>query len=267
MLETNSSFGSTSSSVSSSRLPPMKSSGEDNTSSSQAKFAPIESLTSGNPAVTPVSPHELPTSPHVLETRSSSNLYEPPLNKPVPVSGYQPFLNQAQQQQQQPIYVVYTGQPPFMTGNAPMTLPAYQHMNQIHYQLPPQTYPVYYRPVEQYNSRYVQAPPVRHNNTAALNTHQVDSSVARTSSPLAPEFSSQVYLPPKPVDSSSSVQTSSEAAVSTTCKEDFSYNADLDDDTARAQIYKSQPPAPIVPSELQTMMLTEALGQLNTHNG
>ncbi|KAJ0243622.1 Octicosapeptide/Phox/Bem1p family protein [Hirschfeldia incana] len=266
MLETNSSFGSTSSSVSSSRLPLMKSTGEDNnTSNSQAKFAPIESLTSGNPAVTPISPHELPTSPHVLETKSSSNQYEPSLNKPVPVSGYPPFLNQAQQQQQ-PIYVVYTGQAPFMTGNAPMTLPAYQHMNQIHYQLPPQTYPVYYRPVEQYNSRYVQAPPVRH-NTAALNIHQVDSPVARTSSPLAPEFSSQVYLPPKPVDSSSSVQASGEAAVTTTCKDDFSYNADLDDDTARAQIYKSQPPAPIVSSELQTMMLTEALGQLNTHNG
>ena len=45
MLETNSSFGSTSSSVSSSKLPPMKSTGEDNTSNSQVKFAPIESLT------------------------------------------------------------------------------------------------------------------------------------------------------------------------------------------------------------------------------
>ncbi|KAG2300383.1 hypothetical protein Bca4012_011974 [Brassica carinata] len=265
MLETNSSFGSTSSSVSSSKLPPMKSTGEDNTSSSQVKFAPIESLTSGNPAVTPISSHELPTSPHVLETKLSSNLYEPNLNKPVPVSGYPPFLNQAQQQQQQqPIYVVYTGQPPYMTGNSPMTLPAYHHMNQIQYQLPPQQYPVYY-PVEQYNPRYVQGPPpVRHNT--ALNTHQVDSPVARSSSPLAPEFSSQVYPPPKPLDSSS-VQTSSEAAVSTTCKDDFIYNTDLDDDTARAQIYKSQPPAPIVSSELQTMMLTEALGQLSTHKG
>lgn len=223
-------------------------------------------INSGNPAVTPISSHELPTSPHVLETKSSSNLYEPNLNKPVPVSGYPPFLNQApqQQQQQQPIYVVYAGQPPYMTGNSPMT---YQHMNQIHYQLPPQQYPVYYSPVEQYNPRYVQAPPpVRHNT--ALNTHhQVGSPVARTSSPLPPEFSSQVYLPPKPVVDSSSVQASSEAAVSTTCKDDFRYNADLDDDTARAQIYKSQPPAPIVSSELQTMMLTEALGQLNTHNG
>ncbi|KAF8064760.1 hypothetical protein N665_1169s0018 [Sinapis alba] len=258
MLETNSSFGSTSSSVSSSKLPPMKSNGEDNSSNSQVKFAPIESLTSGNIAVTPISSHELPTSPHVLETKLSS---EPDLNRPVPVSGYPPFLNQAQQQQH--IYVVYTGQPPYMTGNSPMTLPAYQHMNQIHYQLPPQQYPVYY-PAEQYNSRYVQAPPVRHNT--GLNTHQVDSPVARTSSPLAPEFSSQVYLPPKPVDSSSA-QTSSEAAVSTTSKDDFIYNTDLDDDTARAQIYKSQPPAPIVSSELQTMMLTEALGQLSTHKG
>ncbi|CAH8387711.1 unnamed protein product [Eruca vesicaria subsp. sativa] len=266
MLETNSSFGSTSSSVSSSKLPPMKSTGEDNMSNSQVKFAPIESLSSGNTTVAPISSHELPTSPHVIETKSSSNLYQPDLNKPVPVSGFPPFLNQAQQQQQQqqPIYVVYTGQPPYMTGNAPMTLPAYHHMNHIQYQLPPQPYPVYY-PVEQYNSRYVQAPPVRHNNS--LNTHQVESPVARTSSPLAPEFASQVYLPPKPVDSSSSVQTSSEAAVSTTCKDDFIYNTDLDDDTARAQIYKSQPPAPIVSSELQTIMLTEALGQLSTHKG
>ncbi|CAN7067983.1 hypothetical protein IGI04_041345 [Brassica rapa subsp. trilocularis] len=263
MLETNSSFGSTSSSVSSSKLPPMKSTGEDNTSNSQVKFAPIESLTSGNTAATPISSHELPTSPHVLETKLSPNMYEPDLNKPVAVSGYPQFLNQAQQQQQQPIYVVYTGQPPYMTGNSPMPLPAYQHMNPIHYQLQPQPYPVYY-PVEQYNSRYVQAPPVRHNT--ALNTHHVESPVARTSSPLAPEFSSQVYLPPKPVDSSS-VQTSSEAGVSTTCKDDFIYNTDLDDDTARAQLYKSQPPAPIVSSELQTMMLTEALGQLNTHKG
>lgn len=44
MLETNSSFGSTSSSVSSSNLPPMKSTGEDNTTNSQVKFAPIESV-------------------------------------------------------------------------------------------------------------------------------------------------------------------------------------------------------------------------------
>lgn len=44
MLETNSSFGSTSSSVSSSNLPPMKSTGEDNTSNSQVKFAPVESI-------------------------------------------------------------------------------------------------------------------------------------------------------------------------------------------------------------------------------
>lgn len=219
-------------------------------------------INSDNTAVTPISSHELPTHPHVLENKVYSNVYEAELNKPVPipVSGNPQFLNQAQQQQ---IQVIYTGQP-YITGNSPMTLPAttYHHTNHIHYQLPPQPYPIYYIPVEQYSSRHVQAPPVKSNTV--LNIHQVDSPVVRTSSPLAPEFSSQVYPPPKPVDSS--VQTSSEAALSPTCRDDFIYNTDFDDDTARAQIYKSQPPAPIVPSQFQTMMLTEALGQLHTHN-
>ncbi|KFK25850.1 hypothetical protein AALP_AA8G170600 [Arabis alpina] len=257
MLETNSSFGSTSSSVSSSNLPPMKSSGEDNTAKS--------TVASDNTAVTPISSHELPTHPHVLENKVYSNLYEAEPNRPVPipVSGYSPFLNQAQAAQQQHIQVIYTGQP-YITGNSPMTMPAttYHHPNHIHYQLPPQPYPIYYIPVEQYSSRYGQAPPVQPNTV--LNTQQVDSPVVRTSSPLASELSSHVYPPPKPVESS--VQTSSEAALSTNSRDDFIYNTDLDDDTARAQIYKSQPPAPIAPSQYQTMMLTEALGQLHTHN-
>ncbi|CAE6104194.1 unnamed protein product [Arabidopsis arenosa] len=264
MLDTNSSFGSTSSSVSSSNLPPMKSTGEDKTTNSQVKFAPIESVTSNNnTAVTPISSHELPSQAHAFENKPFSNVYEAELNRPVPVpiSGYPPFMNQAQQQH---IQVIYTGQP-YITGNSPMTLPptAYHHTNHIHYQLPPQPYPIYYIPVEQYSSRHVQAPPVKPGTV--LNSHQVDSQVVRTSSPLAPEFSSQVYPPSNPVDSS--VQTSSEATLSTTCRDVFIYNTDDDDnnDMARAQIYKSQPPAPTLPSQYQTIMLTEAFSQLHTH--
>ncbi|EOA20509.1 hypothetical protein CARUB_v10000823mg [Capsella rubella] len=263
MLDTNSSFGSTSSSVSSSNLPPIKSTGEDNSVNSQVKFAPVESVTSYNSAVTPISSHELPTHSHVLENKLSSNFYENGLNRhvPIPVSGYPPFMNQAQQQQ---IQVIYTGNP-YITGNSPMALPAtaYHHTNHTHYQFPPQPYPIYYIPVEQYSSRHVQAPPVK--SGTVLNSHQVDSSVVRTSSPLAPELSSQVHPPAKPVDSS--VQTSSEAAPSTTSRDSFVYNTNVDDnDIARAQIYKSQPPAPKVPSQCQTKILTEALGQLHTHN-
>ncbi|KAL1205824.1 Protein PAL OF QUIRKY [Cardamine amara subsp. amara] len=265
MLETSSPFGSTSSSVSSSNLPPLKSTGEDSMANSQVKFAPIESVTSDNTVLTPISSHQLPLiRPHVFENKASSHLYEAELNRPVPipVSVYPPFMNQAQQQH---IQVIYTGQP-YITGNTPMTLPAtayqYHHTNPIHYQFPPQPYPVYYIPVEQYSLRHVQAPPAKPGTV--INTHQVDSPVIRTSSPLAPELSSQVYSPPKPVDSSE--QISSEAALSTTCGDAFICNTDLDDDTARAQIYKTQPPAPAVPSEYQTRMLTEALGQLHTHN-
>ncbi|KAJ4908306.1 Octicosapeptide/Phox/Bem1p family protein [Raphanus sativus] len=250
MLETNSAFGSSSSSVSSSNLPPVKSSGEDNTLASQVKFVPVESVSSrDNIAVTQISSHELPTRPHVLE-----------LNKPVPVpmSGYPPFLNQAQQQH---THVVYTGQPPHITGTSPMTLPptTYHHTNHVHYQPLPQPYPIYYNPVDQYSSRQVQAPPVQH--STVLNTHQVDSPMV----PLAP----QIYPPPKPVDSL--VQTSNDQAAfsSTTCRDDLIYNIDhLDDDTACALIYKTQPPAPIIPSQFQNMMLPEAFGKLRTqHNG
>lgn len=209
-------------------------------------------------AVTQISSHEPPTRPHVLENKLSSNMYEAELNKPVPVqvpvTGYPPYLNQAQQQH---THVVYTGQP-YITGTAPMTLPAttYHQTNHLQYQLPPQPYPIYYSPVDQYSSRHVQAPPVKHKNV--LNTHQVDFPMVRTSSPLAPEL----YPPPKPVDPS--VQTSSEAVL----RDDHIYNIDhLDDDTVCAQIYKTQPPAPIIPSQLQTMMLTEALGKLRIHNG
>ncbi|AED92262.1 putative protein [Arabidopsis thaliana] len=248
MLETNSSFGSTSSSVSSSNLPPIKSSGEDNIANSQVKFAPIESVTSNdNSAVTPIPSHELPSHSHAFENKPSSNLYVAELNRPVPVpiSGYPPFMNQAQQQH---IQVIYTGQP-YITGNSPMTLPAtaYHHTNHVYYQRPPQPYPIYYIPVEQYSSRHVQALPVK--PSTVLNYHQVDSPVVRTSSPLAPEFSSQVYPLSKPVDSS--VQTSSEATLNTTSRDAFIYNTDVDDDNdiAHAQIYKSQPPAPTLPSQ------------------
>ncbi|KAF8081068.1 hypothetical protein N665_0908s0024 [Sinapis alba] len=252
MLETNSAFGSSSSSVSSGNLPPVKSSGEDNTSTSQFKFVPIESTTRDNTAVTQISSHELPTRPHhVME-----------LNKPVPVpvQGYPPFLNQTQQQQH--THVVYTaGQPPHITGTSPMTLPptTYHHPNHVHYQLPPQPYPIYYTPaVDQYSSRHVQAPPVKH-GTVLNNTHQVDSPMVTQPPHLS---SHHVYPPPKPVDSL--VQTSSDQAA---VRDDLIYNVDLDDDTACAQIYKTQPPGPIIPSQLQTMMLTEALGKLRIHNG
>ncbi|KAL0843163.1 hypothetical protein Bca101_016408 [Brassica carinata] len=217
------------------------------------------SSSSDNTAVTQISSHELPTRPHVLE------LSKP---VPVPVPGYPPFINQAQQQH---THVVYTGHPPHITGTSPMTLPpphitgtspmtlpptAYHHANHVHYQLPPQPYPIYYSPVDQYSSRHVQAPHVKQHG-AVLNTHQVDSPMV----PLAPHLSPHVYPPPKPVDSL--VQTSNEAAV----RDDLIYNVDLDDDTACAQIYKTQPPGPITPSQLQTMMLTEALGKLRIHNG
>ncbi|KAL0709583.1 hypothetical protein Bca4012_016561 [Brassica carinata] len=284
MVETNSAFGSSSSSVSSSNLPPVKGSGEDNTLTSQVKFVPVESVTRyyifllslsvlrllcclgnaicltgpehipriDNTAVTQISSHELPTRPHVLE------LSKP---VPVPVPGYPPFINQAHQQQH--THVVYTGHPPHITGTSPMTLPpphitgtspmtlpptTYHHTNHVHYQPMPQPYPIYYSPVDQYNSRHVQAPHVKQHGTV-LNTHQVDSTMV----PLAPQLSPHVYPPPKPVDSL--VQTSNEAAV----RDDLIYNVDLDDDTACAQIYKTQPPGPITPSQLQTMMLTEAL--------
>ncbi|CAN6806071.1 unnamed protein product [Brassica oleracea] len=296
--ETSSNLGSTSSSASSSNLPPVKRSGEG---ISQVKYSPVESVTReeeaspliafSSSAVPQNSSHELPTRPHVLENKLSSNMYEAELNKPVPVqvpvTGYPPYLNQAQQQH---THVVYTGQP-YITGTAPMTLPAttYHQTNHLQYQLPPQPYPIYYSPVDQYSSRHVQAPPVKHNNV--LNTHQVDFPMAHTSIPVAPEFSSHVYPPPpkpvlnthqvdfpmvrtssplapelypppKPVDPS--VQTSSEAVL----RDDHIYNIDhLDDDTVCAQIYKTQPPAPIIPSQLQTMMLTEALGKLRIHNG
>nr|VDC78872.1 unnamed protein product [Brassica rapa] len=253
--ETSSNLGSTSSSASS--------------SISQVKYSPVESVTSpliafSSSAITQISSHELPTRPHVLENKLSSNMYEAELNKPVPVqvpvSGYPPYLNQSQQQH---THVVYTGQP-YITGTSPITLPAttYPHTNHLQYQLPPQPYPIYYSPVDQYSSRHVQAPPVKHNNV--LNTHQVDFPMVRTSSPLATEFplAPELYPPPKPVDSS--VQTSSEAVL----RDDHIYNIDhLDDDTVCAQIYKTQPPAPIIPSQLQTMMLTEALGKLRIHNG
>ncbi|CAN8236233.1 unnamed protein product [Cochlearia groenlandica] len=239
MLETNSSFGSTSSSASSSNVPPIKStSGED----SQVKFAPIESVTRyDNTSLAPISSHELPTSPQIVENKLPSNSYEAKLNKPVPIQfyGYQPVLNQAQQQQH--IQVIYT-------GNSPTTFPAtpYHHTNHIQYQYLPQPYPVCYIPLEQYSSRHVpsQAPHV--NPGTVLQTHQSVSPVVRTNSPLlAPELASQVSLPDKPDDET--VQTSSEAYI---------YNTDIDDDAARARIYKSQPPTPVplIPSQYQTMM-------------
>ncbi|XP_010549908.1 PREDICTED: uncharacterized protein LOC104820938 [Tarenaya hassleriana] len=282
VLETNSSFGSTSSSVSLTNLPPIKSSGEDNMANVQVKFAPTEAVTSENCLVTPTphvqtgSSHELPTRPPpVLENKGYSNLYETgllshpgvsqvnkpfPVPVPVPVPGYQPapLPNQAHHQH---IQYIYPGQhygvqnppgilpyTPYYTAYHPLPHPT----NHVQFQPPPPSYPVYYIPTEQRNqphtSHWMETPVISTNQPPA----KPESPVVRCNSPLIPELASPIY--PTSQSADTMTQIPNEA------------HNDLEEDTARAQIYKSQPPAPILPSQYQPVMVTEAFAQLRTGN-
>ncbi|KAL9427680.1 hypothetical protein AB3S75_029795 [Citrus x aurantiifolia] len=323
MLETTSSFGSSSSSVSFSNLPPIMASGDENVSALQenrTKLPSADSTASDISSVASAISHRQtgcyqdPTV-HVtaLENKSSLNPFESPditasevrTHKVVQVSGY-PLSSQLDQLQRQQVQFVPmdthfvhqnpAGAFPTVPYYPVYNTPPHQPQPQPHY-LPNQAYPVYLVPVGQsqiYDSStqygckdslpvVTGRPPLHPNST--LISSQVTYKEA-TPAPPIPEFVSQAYRTTPVANSLVHVAYNENKQQNMTVpqmrnqpqlfgvapRESANYGNEHDDDSVRAQIYKSQPPPPTLPSQYQTMMqattvlLSEASAQLHMDN-
>ncbi|KAJ9147318.1 hypothetical protein P3X46_029492 [Hevea brasiliensis] len=297
VLETNSSFGSTSSSVSLSNLP-AKGQVEDHGAGSldnKVKLSTSESFASGNSVATAVShPQTLTYQDPVASVPATENtnsftplesvskILDPSTGvetqKVVHVSGF-PLSLQFDKPQ---VQFVHTPAPHYLPQNPPGMMPisSYYLMSspvpqqQMYYQTN-QPHPIYVVPVGYPYSFPMQSglinpatvcsdhPPTH--PYPSLNPTQVAYKVAAASP--APELASQVY---RMVPTSSSLvnvphnenhkqaeglpQINLQAqSMGTASIETTNYSNELDDDPARSQIYKSQPPPPTLPSRHQTM--------------
>ncbi|GLU10752.1 hypothetical protein SLE2022_275370 [Rubroshorea leprosula] len=299
VLETSSSFGSTSSTVSFSNLPPVKGPGEENglqfqdckpklplpesiasdgISNATSYMSCAQTGTSHQDSVVPIA---------AMEIQFSGYAANPQLNLP----------------QQQNVQIVHAGShygPQNPTGVLPMTsyIPVYHpviQQQQSHYQSN-QPCPLYYLPVpqtQQYNypvqcglvhSSFASAQPQMHSNASGIPPQLVLREVGVTPPPV-PELTSQAHrnvptanqivhvsysmTEQDPIPPQIHHQPQSFAVAS---GESTNYNNEPDDDPARILIYKSQPPPPTSPSHYQTMnkaptaLLCEPLAQLHTND-
>lgn len=221
-------------------------------------------------------------------------------HKTVQVSGY-PLSSPLDQLQQQQVQFFHMGahfssQNPASVFPVASYYPMYNtplHQQQLQY-LPSQPYPVYVVPVGQtqtYNSSaqygskdtlpVVSGRPPLHPNSMIIPSQVAYKDV--TPGPPIPEFISQVYRATPVANSLIHVpynenkqhnvavppMHSQPPVIGVASRETANYSNEHDDDPVRAQIYKSQPPPPTLPSQYQTMtkattvLLSEALSQLH----
>lgn len=246
-----------------------------------------------------------------LENKVSLNPFESPdisasevqTHKTVQVSGYS-LSSQLDQQQRQQVQFVPMGTH-FVHQNPASVFPVASyypvcntplHQPQLQY-LPNQAYPIYlvpvgqsqlYDPSGQYGCKdslpvVTGRPPLHPNST--LISSQVTYKEA-TPAPPIPELVSQAYRTTQVANSLVRVAYNDNKQQNVTVpqmhnqpqligvapRETANYGNEHDDDSVRAQIYKSQPPPPMLPSQYQTMtqattvLLSEALAQLHTDN-
>ncbi|KAM3760307.1 hypothetical protein ACB098_01G183600 [Castanea mollissima] len=291
VLETSSSFGSTTSSASSSsttNLSSIKAQVED----SKLTLPSSDSFTSDNSATSAISqPQSITCQDPVVQVSSMENNAS---SKP---------LESLQQQQVQFVQVGANYIPHNSTGVLPNTscytmYPA-QPLQQFHYQ-PNQLCPVYFVPVGQMPPHSLPGQCGLVNTVTAPNqlpllpnASLIAPQVAYKEAPAAPakpDLPSQFYrtslahvaapLVPVPVSYNENQQQPvgipqmhhQPQSIPIPSRESANFNNELDDDPARVQIYKSQPPPPSVPSQYQTMtkatanLLSEALAQLHKDN-
>lgn len=315
VLETSSSFGSTSSSVSLSNLGVKGGFVEDNGTGfldNKVQLSTPEGISSDHGVGTAVcqDPQFVTCQDPVGAVTSVENKVSlinpfeserkipnpPPLigvemHNTVPVSGYPLSLQYDQLQQLQ---FVQTAAPQYVPQNTTgiMPLSSYYVMSspvpqqQVYYQSN-QPQPIYLVPVAQpYNL------PMQNSlmNTAAVASSRPpihpDSSMypaqmvsnAAASLPVA-ELTSQVYRTSSPVtvphvknqkQGGGPPQMNHQGQP--ICAASMETGKKIDDDPVHAQIYKSQPPPPTLPSQYQTMtpattiLLSEAMARLNTDN-
>ncbi|XP_039062409.1 uncharacterized protein LOC120206913 [Hibiscus syriacus] len=292
-LET-SSFGSTSSSLSSSSLPPIKPSPES-IPSDECLGSAVSNVQTGT---------FQDQVGHIasMENRLCSNTFESDkkfadpssgieMHKPVHSYGFPVNLMHLPQQQTQVIHEDTHYVPPNMPGTQPVTsyytvyYPVPQQQQQLHYQAN-QPYPMYYAPVARTQPYNI---PMQHGMVQAASIG-LGQPQALPNAPLAvpqpvADLASEQYQKIPTGHQYSNVphaetETTFAGAQSQHQHQPFDVAAGettnqtnkLDDDPARVQIYKSQPPPPMLPSQYQTMtkattlLLSEALAKLHTDN-
>ncbi|RVW77468.1 hypothetical protein CK203_053461 [Vitis vinifera] len=271
VLETNSSFGSTSSSVSVSNLAAMRAHVEDSGVNLQDKKVHLplsESIESETVVASVISHpqtggHEDPvvniplvdnwdsSKPVGSESNVSDAFARIQIHKAVEVSGF-PSSLQLDQQQQQLQFVPAGAQyiTHYPTGPVPVSsyYPIYHHR-------PPQPYNFSMQGSLIDSATVASSQPPMHLNATMIPSQVVYKEV--TAAPPLPDLATKIHHPTQSIPIASM-----EAA---------NYSA-FEDDPAQSQIYKSQPPAPILPSQYQTMtnatkaLLSEALAQSQADN-
>ncbi|PPS06216.1 hypothetical protein GOBAR_AA14424 [Gossypium barbadense] len=213
------------------------------------------------------------------------------MHKPIHASGFPVNLMHLPPQQTQVIREDTRYVQPNMPGMQPVTsyYPVYYPSNQRR--------PMYYFPVapaQPYNvpvqHSMVHATgigvgqPQAHPNASLVPTQMVFKEVAAVPQPAAELTSQQCQKIPAGHQLINVPHTETETrhagaqvqhqpqSFGVTAGETANYANKLDDDPARVQIYKSQPPPPMLPSQYQTMtkattlLLSEALAKLHTDN-
>ncbi|KAM7520280.1 hypothetical protein LguiB_019242 [Lonicera macranthoides] len=286
VLETSSSFGSTGSSVSMSNLPPIGVNCEDGGLSLQdkkVKVASPGSVESNNgvndshqkTGMNQDKAVQLPS----FETKLTSNtdesesiIFDPSsmiqMQKPIQVSSYQLPHLPAQTPHQQEVQYIQAGPhylPQYPTSKMPISSYYPMYHPQLHPQQcnPPQPYPIYLVPIRPSQSYSI---PVPHNINET-------ATVAPIRPPLPPHTAAMITPQVAYKDATSAVDPLDNLPSNQNPSlADASYGKEFDDDLVCAQIYKSQPPAPALLPQYQTVtkaagvVLSEASMKLDTHN-
>ncbi|XP_030461173.1 uncharacterized protein LOC115681387 [Syzygium oleosum] len=308
VLETSSSFGSTSSSVSLSNLPPLvahvdelgaKNHPQDSMARDCSSVASANSNMQTGPYTVPVA-HvaslQTQTSANTLESKSWTFCSGAQPCTTIPVSGYPvtPQFDQMQHVQFFPTASPYMSQNPGFVVPVSQYYPVYQLQQQPLYYAPNQSYPTYMMPMPMAQSQNQpmlgplrDAPAITSSQPAPDFSPLVNPQVAYKEVPEAlrkPELAPQIFttvqgtapLAHVPVtENKQNLMQMNQVRkhpqpVDVVHEETCYYDDEYVDDPARLQIYKSQPLPPTLPSQYQTMteantlLLTEALAQLNT---
>ncbi|GMI66149.1 hypothetical protein like AT5G16220 [Hibiscus trionum] len=304
-LETSSSFGSTSSSLSLSSLPPIKHS-PDSIPSDAYVGNTISNVQTGTfqdqVGYMASMENRLCSNPFESDKKVADPSSGVEVHKPIHASGFPVNLMHLPQQQTQVIHEDTHYAPPNVPGTQPVTsyypvyYPVPQQQQHLHYQSN-QPYPMYYVPVaptQPYNipvqhgmvqatsicAGQPRAPP----NATFIPTQVVLKEVAAAPQPVAdlhsqqyqeiPAAHQQIHLPHTETETrfaGAQIQHQPQS-LGVAAGETANHTNKLDDDPARVQIYKSQPPPPMLPSQYQTMtkattlLLSEALAKLHTDN-
>ncbi|KAK9034956.1 hypothetical protein V6N11_077008 [Hibiscus sabdariffa] len=306
-LETSSSFGSTSSSLSLSSLPPIKHS-HDSIPSDECVGNAVSNLQTGTfqdqVGHIASTENELCSNPFESDKKFADPSSGFEVHKPIHASGFPVNLMYLPQQQTQVIHEDTNYVTSSVPGTQPITsyypvyypVPQQQQQQHIHYQSN-QPYPMYYVPVaptQPYNipvqhgmvqatSIYAVQPQALRNATF-IPTQMVLKEVAAASQPVVDLSSQQFQKIPAAHQHIHVPHTETETrfagaqiqhqpqSLGVAAGETANHTNKLDDDPARVQIYKSQPPPPMLPSQYQTMtkgttlLLSEALAKLHTDN-